>query len=157
MNDASAQLEELYRTHGPHLLRYLQRLAANQALAEDLLQETFIQALRHKKRLDRVSSPRAWLFAVARNLCMTAHRRAKPHAPLPDQMADEVAEEDQRLDPMRQAIGQLPPLQREALELRLRDELSYAEIANVLNVPLGTIRSRLHDAIRRLREKLTEE
>lgn len=157
MSDASIQMAELYRVHGPVLLRYLRRLAADQTQAEDLLQETFIQALRHKKRLDQVSSHRAWLFAVARNLCMTAHRRSRSHAALPEQMAERATKEDERLATMRAAIGRLPPLQREALELRLRDELTYAEIARVLDIPLGTVRSRLHDAVRRLREELTEE
>ena len=64
---------------------------------------------------------------------------------------------DPRLDEMRQAIAELPGQQRQALELRLREELSYEEIAAVLDIPLGTVRSRLHHAVRRLRQLLTEQ
>lgn len=56
---------------------------------------------------------------------------------------------------MREAIAQLAPELRETLELRLTDELSYEEIASVLGVPVGTVRSRLHNAVRRLRTVLT--
>jgi RNA polymerase sigma-70 factor (ECF subfamily) len=53
---------------------------------------------------------------------------------------------------MRRAIGRLPPHQRETLQLRLVDDLSYDEIAAVLEIPVGTVRSRLHNAVRTLGE-----
>jgi RNA polymerase sigma-70 factor (ECF subfamily) len=59
--------------------------------------------------------------------------------------------EDPRLENMRAAIAGLPEALRETLALRLRAELSYEEIAETLQIPVGTVRSRLHDAVRRLR------
>jgi RNA polymerase sigma-70 factor (ECF subfamily) len=58
---------------------------------------------------------------------------------------------------MREAICCLPEIHREVLELRLRDDLSYEEIAQVLNIPVGTVRSRLHHAVRGLRERLKDD
>ena len=71
--------------------------------------------------------------------------------------ASEAGEADPRLERVRSAIEVLPEAQREALELRLRDGLSYQEIADVQNVPVGTVRSRLHHAMRRLREIVTTD
>ena len=56
----------------------------------------------------------------------------------------------------RETIAGLPPLQREILDLRFQHDLSYAEIAEVLGVPVGTVRSRLHNAMQLLRERLEE-
>jgi RNA polymerase sigma-70 factor (ECF subfamily) len=61
---------------------------------------------------------------------------------------------DTDLEDMRTAIEHLPPQIRETLDLRLRDELSYEEIAAVLAIPVGTVRSRLHDALRKLQSEL---
>ncbi|NUQ48120.1 MAG: sigma-70 family RNA polymerase sigma factor, partial [Phycisphaerae bacterium] len=63
----------------------------------------------------------------------------------------------ERVERMRLAIARLPDAQRESLELRLRDELSYEEIAEVTGAPVGTVRSRLHHAVRGLREMLERE
>jgi len=150
-------LASLYQAHGPDLLRYLRRPdAAAGPSAEDLLQETFIQAMRRADALAGVRSPRAWLFGIARHVTLTAARRARPMQTLNLETvaADggQLIAEDPRLEPMRSAIGRLPDVLRETLELRLRDELSYDEIADVLAVPVGTVRSRLHHAMRRLRE-----
>lgn len=61
---------------------------------------------------------------------------------------------DPRLEPMREAITKLPPTHAEVLLLRLQQELSYEEIAQILDVPIGTVRSRLHHAVQQLREAL---
>ncbi len=149
------QLQTLYQAHGPDLLAYLRRLVGRSDLAEDLLHETFVQALRRTDRLAAAVSPRAWLFTIARNVSCSAQRRRRPAAGLRlDAAAAPVVEEDPRLGPMRRAIGELPDKLREAIELRLRHDLSYEEIAGVLRVPVGTIRSRLHNAVQQLRSAL---
>lgn len=156
MND----LERLYRDHGPALLAYLRRRFAGRQAAEDLLQETFVQALRTFDRLAQAASPRAWLFGIARHIGLSARRRQREATMPPEQavtLPQPAQPADERLERMRQAIGRLPDAQREALELRLRDELSYEEIAEVTGVPIGTVRSRLHHAVRSLREMLERE
>ena len=152
MDDVIDRVEGLYNAHGQALLGYLSRSFGNAEAAEDLLHETFVQALRGLDRLAAATSPRAWLFGIARRVGLAALRRRRMQ-PLPEGLAAAQAQEaDDRLDRMRRAIGRLPPHQRETLQLRLVDDLSYDEIAAVLEIPVGTVRSRLHNAVRTLGE-----
>lgn len=150
------RLETLYRDVGPSLLSYLRRGCRDAQAAEDLLHETFLQAARRPERLARAASPRAWLFTIARNVAVTALRRRRAPRPLADELPAPERAEDPRLEQVRAAVGGLPDTLREPLELRLRNELSYEEIADVLQIPVGTVRSRLHHAVRRLRAALSE-
>ena len=150
-DDAVTRLTALYSDVGPSLLSYLHHWLGDVHAAEDSLQETFCQAARRIERVSQAVSPRAWLFAIARNVAVTARRRRRPTVSLPSELPAATPEEDPRLEPVRQAILGLPATLREVLELRLRNELSYEEIADVLQVPLGTVRSRLHYALARLR------
>jgi RNA polymerase sigma-70 factor (ECF subfamily) len=155
MDEAVARLEALYREHGASLLTYLRRKVGDRAPAEDLLQETFLQALRRPHQVAEAASPRAWLFTVAKRVAATALRRSRPMAPLsPNVAAGAQPRVDPRLETTRQAIAALPEPQREVLQLRLRHDLSYEEIAAVLEIPVGTVRSRIHYAMRRLRDRL---
>ena len=152
--EALTRLEALYREVGPDLLSYLRRAAGDLHTAEDLLHETFMQAARRVERLADAVSVRAWLYAIARHVAATAYRRRRRVEHLPADLAEPEKTEDPRLERMRQAIAELPPAMRETLELRLRCELSYEEIADVLEIPVGTVRSRLHGALQRLRAAL---
>jgi len=156
MSAERRQVEELYRAHGRPLLAYLARCLGSPQQAEDLLHETFVQALARLDRLAAAVSPASWLFGIARHLALTTRRRRRPMQALPEAVPAKSAEEDPRLEAMRAALARLPDVHREALELRLRHELSYEEIAEVLGVPLGTVRSRLHHAVRQLRAALSE-
>src|SRR3954469_13422584 len=108
-------LAGLYRAHGPDLLRYLRRWGAAGAggpSAEDLLHETFVQALRRVDALGGVRSPRAGLFGIARHAPLPAARRARPMQGLNFETAvtdgERPAAEDPRLEPVRSAIERLP-------------------------------------------------
>jgi RNA polymerase sigma-70 factor (ECF subfamily) len=151
------KLATLYQEHGRALLAYLRRAFGAYLCPEDLLQETLLRAAREPAGLTRAASPRAWLFGVARHVGLTAARRHKPPLALPAEVPTRSTGEDPRLEQMRAAFGQLPPHLRETLELRLRAELSYAEIATMLRIPMGTVRSRLHEAVQRLRRELLNE
>jgi RNA polymerase sigma-70 factor (ECF subfamily) len=154
MDDIQTWIESLYREAGPQLLSYLLQRAADRETAEDLLQETFAAALRHPERLRAAASPRAYLFGIARHLAASASRTLRLADPLPQELASAEPDWDPRIEWMREAIAQLKPEFTEALELRLRHELSYEEIADALAIPVGTVRSRLHHAVRELRRKL---
>jgi RNA polymerase sigma-70 factor (ECF subfamily) len=119
-----------------------------------VLQETFLQAMRRPGDLEQAVSPRAWLFGIARHLGQTAARRHRPNVSLHSLEAPAAPEKDGLAD-MRHAIVQLSQALREPLELRLREQLSYEEIARVLDIPVGTVRSRLHNAVRQLRAAMT--
>lgn len=154
----SVDVEQLYRDSRETLTAYFLRRHRSVQAAEDLLQETFLQLMRRVDRCRAARSPQAYLFGIARHVSADAWRRAKP------QVVDEAAlacapapAPDRRLLAARETIAGLPPLQREILDLRFQHDLSYAEIAEALDVPVGTVRSRLHNAMHLLRERLEEE
>ena len=148
------QLERLYREMGPALLGYFRRQPALAGTAEDLLQDTFVRALKRIDRLQASVSQRAYLFGIARHVCIDALRRLRAVEELPAETPAMTLTTDERLEPMRLAISELPEMQREALLLKLQQELSYVEIAEVLAIPVGTVRSRLHHAVLHLRQTL---
>jgi RNA polymerase sigma-70 factor (ECF subfamily) len=152
--DDQDSLEKLYREAAPSLLAYFRHQPALHGVAEDLLHDTFVRALRHRDRLERAVSSRAYLFGIARHVGLDAVRRLKPACEAADLAVAPDSLPDERLDSMRTAIAELPALHREALLLRLQQDLSYEEIAEVLDVPVGTVRSRLHHAVLRLRQAL---
>lgn len=158
MDDAVAQLEALYRDLSPALLAYFRRQRALAGTAEDLLQDTFVRAIRGFTRLRSSVSPQAYLFGIARHVSLDALRAHRPTEEFfTEPAAPAAAPEDARLDRMRAAIASLPEAQRETLLLKLHHELSYDEIAEVLGIPVGTVRSRLHHAVNQLRAALTSE
>ncbi|ACB74825.1 RNA polymerase sigma factor [Opitutus terrae] len=155
MDDALAQLEALYRDHSRALIAYFRQQRALAPQAEDLLQDTFVRAIRSLGRLCTSVSPRAYLFGIARHVSLDALRSPRPPEPLlrePDAPASPA--EDARLEFLRVAIARLPAAQRETLLLKLQHDLSYEEIAEVLAIPIGTVRSRLHHAVLQLRSTL---
>jgi RNA polymerase sigma-70 factor, ECF subfamily len=147
-------LERLYREVGPTLLTYFRRQPALAAAAEDLLHDTFVRAMQRTDRLQASVSQRAYLFGIARHVGLDALRRQRPTDELAAEPAISPVAEDERLEPLRAAIAELPALHREALLLKLQHDLSYEEIAEVLAIPIGTVRSRLHHAVLRLRQTL---
>jgi RNA polymerase sigma-70 factor, ECF subfamily len=152
---AMAEIEALYHSHGEAILLYLRRNFAGVSAAEDLLQETFVHAMGSGDACAKAASPRAFLFGIARHVGLTAARRVKRgRAEKLEDIAVETTAGDEALEEMRAAIGKLPEQMRETLEFRLRYALSYEEIAEVLEVPVGTVRSRLHTAMRMLRDEL---
>ncbi len=154
MDTQLEQLERLYREVGPALLGYFRRQPALASNAEDLLQDTFVRALKRVDRLPPPVSPRAYLFGIARHVSIDALRRLRPVEELTPDTPAVTKPEDDRLEPMRHAIAGLPETHREALLLKLQQELSYEEIAEVLAIPVGTVRSRLHYAVLHLRQTL---
>jgi RNA polymerase sigma-70 factor, ECF subfamily len=153
--DDSSKLENIYREVRPELLAFFRGRHGSVQTAEDLLQETFAAVMKNPDRLLQADSPRAYLFGVARNLSAEMHRRSRPTEELPAEPPMDLEEtSDPRLDVMREGIERLSAASRQVLELRLQRELSYEEMAATLGVPVGTIRSRLHHAVRQLREHL---
>lgn len=151
-------IERLYRETREALAGYFLRRHRTIHVVEDLLHETFLRLMRRPDRLGEARSPRAYLFGIARHVSAEAWRSAEPPAADGDAL-DFVAaaEPDPRLAAAREVIAGLPHLQREILDLRFQHDLSYAEIAETLGVPVGTVRSRLHNAMRILRARLAQE
>jgi len=152
---AAGDVEQLYRDSRERLTAYFLRRHRSMEAAEDLLHETFLQLMRRVDRCRAARSPQAYLFGIARNVSAEAWRRAQPSRGDEDSLLSaEAPDLEPRLLAAREVIAGLPSLQREILDLRFQHDLSYAEIAEVLGVPVGTVRSRLHNAVRLLRERL---
>jgi len=151
------QIERFYENHAGEVLSYLARRCPDGA-AHDLLQETFLHVVRQAGRLESVSMPRAWLLGTARHILARYYRsRATSIENAAPQLPAHAVSEDARMPAVREAIASLPSELRETLELRLEQELSYEEIAGVLEIPIGTVRSRLHGAVRQLRATLLSQ
>ncbi len=156
MEDGGTQFERLYAETASAVWAYIRRHTRDATAAEDVLQETYLAAWRRPDAIAAAISPRAWLLGIARNLVRSSRRRSGARTTLPlgsEPPAPGPPQRNDRLDQVREAIERLPEREREALQLRLAHELRYEEIASVLNVPIGTVRSRLHSAVRRLREQ----
>jgi len=150
-------MEELFRRSGDDLLRYFSRRHETGDVARDLVQETFVQFARAIRNGQRLDSARGYLFGIARHVSQAvwAGRRHGVMLPL-DEESSEVAAPapDARIGAAREAIALLPALQREILDLRFSQGLSYAEMAVALDIPVGTVRSRLHHALIQLRSRI---
>jgi RNA polymerase sigma-70 factor, ECF subfamily len=140
------------------LYGYAMVLSRNHAMAADLVQETYVRALKAKGSLRRDSNMKSWLFTILRNIWLNhlRHERAGPKIAELDSDANladvSVSTSDNPHDlyvrklereRVRAAIQQLPVEFREIIILREYEELSYSEIANVLQCPMGTVMSRL--------------
>jgi RNA polymerase sigma-70 factor (ECF subfamily) len=163
----TADLALLVERHHSPLLGFLYRLTGgDRALAEDLTQEAFLRALRSIKQYQTSRPFKPWLYAIAVNVARDHFKRAATrHAvtltddelfTLPDPIdLDEAIEID---GPRLVAeIMALPVHQREAIILRYDQDLSLAEIAAVLSIPIGTVKSRLSLGLRQLRQQLKDD
>lgn len=125
---------------------------------QDLVQETFLQMARGLRDGRELDCARGYLFGIARRLSMAAWSERANVVPF-DAETNEVAApvDDERILAARETISALEPVQREILDLRFAQGLSYAEIAAALCIPIGTVRSRLHHAVAEVRHRLESE
>lgn len=138
---------QLVNAHQQAVRAFLRRLSGSHAEADDLAQETFIAAWQNLSRFDRARDFRLWLMGLAYKKHLNA-RRSLFRRMRRDAAAIEGASEtaspypaaDARLDVSR-ALGELPPDQRAAVALCLGEEFSHAEAAEILGLPLGTVKS----------------
>ena len=158
-----AAFHTLVDRHAPALYRLARSLAATEHDAEDVLQETLIAALKGAGSFDGRASVKTWLSRILmRQAARAWNRERRSRAALPLEMAEPHTQPgsgsvrvDQRLD-LWSVLNSLPEDRRQVLVLREVEQLSYADIARVLNVPVGTVDSRLHRARREMRARLEE-
>lgn len=161
-------LRALYERHREGLFGFLLRLAGDRMVAEEILQDTLVAVWRSAARFEGRSKARTWLFGVARR---QAHNRLRPRASEPRWVglssvaglaATEVGPEDRAIvgwqaRRVAEAVARLSVSHREVLVLAMVGELSHAEIGEVLAVPVGTVKSRLHNARTALARLLDEQ
>ena len=160
-----AGLAGLMERHQDRLFRYLLRLVGDEAMVEDLFQQSWIRVTERISRYDASRPFAPWLLALAHNLAVDHLRRYRPQSlddageeascadESRDGPLDEVAERE-RGERLATAVAALPALDREVLALRFEQDLPLAEVAAVLAVPLPTAKARLYRALTRLRERL---
>jgi RNA polymerase sigma factor (sigma-70 family) len=154
--DADA-VREVYRRYAGRLHTVCRSLLGDPALVDDAVQQTFLQAWRAANRFDASRPLSAWLYAIARRVCIDEYRKAS--------RAPAVAREDDEIDgvvdgpslerawtvwEVRRAIDDLPTDERDVVRLASLEGWSLPEIADHLGLPLGTVKSRSFRAHRRL-------
>jgi len=151
-----AAFESLYHRHRDWVVNLAFRFTADEALALDVLQETFLYLLRKFPGFELRASLRTFLYPAIRNLSIAARRKAgrcqaddfenEILGSLPAPEAGVAGDED-----LAVVLAKLPVPQREVLLLRFVDGFSLEEIAEALSIPVGTVKSRLHNALQTLR------
>jgi RNA polymerase sigma-70 factor, ECF subfamily len=153
---------ELVRRHQGKVRGLLLRLCGDRTLADDLAQEVFLRAYRGLWGFEGRSSFGTWLYRISYNAYLNHSTRVRKWSSLPTAYDAETAAPDDALSPPRAdlrrdleaAVATLPQRYRGVVVLYYLQDLSYPEIAEILDVPLGTVKTHLHRAKRLLRSRL---
>ncbi len=169
---------ELVRRHGDSLLGYLTRMTGSREQAEDLFQETF-KRVHEKADTFRGRRIKSWLFAIATNVAIDGFRRGKRLQVVSLNQKLDCADEESRefgaavvadnsyepskqaimteqKEQVRQALESLPARQRATLVLAYYQQLSYSEVAQVLDCSIGTVKTQMYRALKTLSKKLPD-
>lgn len=162
-----AAYSELFTYYAPRVKSYLMRLGADNALAEEIAQDVMVTVWRKAALFDRTqASVSTWIFRVARNRRIDLFRRTKRPDLDPEEtmiLPSGVAAPDEQVEAMetearvRAAMKDLPEEQLSLLRLAFYDGLSHREIADKLDVPLGTVKSRIRLAFVKMKARLGDE
>ena len=165
-----AAFEIVYDRHGGPAYSLAYRIVGDRLVAEDVTQEAFLSVWRSGARFDRArGSVRSWLLGVVRNRAIDVLRREAGRAPTVSLELDTVPEQESRFEPtdaealrrdagreVRGALRELPEDQLKVVQLAYFGGLSHSEIAEVLGMPLGTVKGRMRLAMEKMRATLAE-
>ncbi len=155
----------LYARHSARVFRFLLRLVDNPATAEDLVSETFVDVWRQAGRFEARSKASTWLLGIARHKALSALRQrgfdqlddaAFALVADPSEDPETNAERQSRAAVLRECLRQMPPAQRELLDLIYYHEQSIADVARIVGVPENTVKTRAFYARKRLAELMVE-
>lgn len=157
---------QLFAHYAPRVKSYLVRHGADDAQAEEIVQETMLSLWRKAGLFDPVkASAGTWIFTIARNLRIDAIRKNRrpefdiedpAFVPDPEPPADDSMQADQMRLQVRNALKELPEEQASVVRMSFFEDKPHGEIAKLLSLPLGTVKSRLRLAMRRIRVALGE-
>jgi RNA polymerase sigma-70 factor, ECF subfamily len=159
----TSQLEQLYDRYAAALFRYLRRFARQEADVQDMLQELFMKLARSGSEPDGWHNEKAWMYGLARNLGIDWQRRRQSRSRAMEQLqqqpqAEHAPASDADAPALRSSLAQaltaLPAEQREVLQLKLWDGLTFEEIASVLSIPLNTAASRYRYGLTHMQREL---
>lgn len=152
---------ELVEKHRPGVLNVVYRMCGDPQLAEEAAQEAFLRAWQNLRRYNPQFAFRNWVYRIALNIAIDMLRRRTETVVIEDEIPTATAdgpeatlERHEQTEQVRQAVLDLPPTSRAALILREYEGLTYQEIADALDIPIGTVMSRLNYARGQLRESL---
>ena len=158
-----AAFAELYDLYAPSVYGYLLRLLNEPSAAEEILQEVFLAMWRGARRFRAEAQVKTWLLRIAHHQAVSWLRRERTILWSNDELeqdAGDSIEEDLvrswQMEQVREALTRLSPVHRAVIELTFVHGLSYTEIAQVMNCPLGTVKSRMSYALRRLNDLLRQ-
>jgi RNA polymerase sigma-70 factor, ECF subfamily len=163
----TAAFGDLVRKYQDRLFHSISHVLGSVQDAEDVLQETFVQAFLKLESFQRTSAFYTWIYRIALNTAISLRRKKSIKVSI-DHMHTKTGEEpldpgpppdgrmrqQERADQVQQALSGLPEEHRTVLVLREMDDCSYEEIADILDVPVGTVRSRLHRARSQFKEQM---
>jgi RNA polymerase sigma-70 factor (ECF subfamily) len=169
---------ELVRRYERELYSYLRRYLGDAEMAEDAFQAAFLQVHLKCEKFESGRAFRPWLYTIATNQAIDAQRRSRRHRMVSlDRAGHTDGEEvgklldllvsheaaptaqlaaDERKEWIGRAIGELPEVLRDVIQLVYFQDLKYREAAEALNIPVGTVKSRMHAAVARLSEAWTQ-
>jgi RNA polymerase sigma-70 factor, ECF subfamily len=155
-----AAFESLFRQFEGEVYGWIVRITRDASAAEDALVEAFWRAYRSRARFDASRSFGAWMRRIATNAALDQLRAAARAGIRPEARHDRshpmnASDPHDLRDSIRVAFGRLPPRLAAVAALALIEQQSHADIAEALDVPIGTVKSRIFRAIRLLREELT--
>jgi RNA polymerase sigma-70 factor, ECF subfamily len=159
-------LDELIGRYQYRLFRYLVYICGNRETAEDVFQETWVRVLDRGHQYDGKAKFETWLFTIARHLVIDLHRKKRPQSlealteaeenpvqvPAGGASALDLVAAREEQAGLTESLNRLPAILREVLLLRFQEDLKLDEIAVVLAVPMGTVKSRLYRGLEQLRE-----
>lgn len=164
--DAQAYCQ-LFRKHNNNLLYYVRALLGERAESEDVLQEVWLTVLKKIGGLNDPGAFRAWLYRIARNHAVSRLRKKRKTIDLDAIDEFRLASDSETIEDdfvfqydaasVHRGLGGLSTNHREVLALRFLEQLSYEEIANIVDCSVGTIRSRIHYAKRMLKEAIIQQ
>lgn len=155
--DAEHALLAEAKTFEKKLLNFFYRQGVSTDECEDLLQETYLRLWRYRQRYRPTAKLSTFLFLMARQVRIDALRRATRRAQrekswMLDRGVVAMPAARGAKDDVRWALSRLPEALREVVELGVFQDLPYAEISDILSIPVGTVKSRMHYALKRLKE-----
>lgn len=154
-------VRELYALYGRAVLAVATRALRDRGLAEEAVQLTFLQAWRAASRFEGDRDPRPWLYTIARRVCVDLYRRERRHVTVAGEDEPEVVVLPVSFETLwetwqvRVALDELSVPEREVLAATHYLGLTHEEAARKLDIPVGTVKSRIHRAHRKLAERLT--
>lgn len=151
-------LEEIFIHYKDMIFNVCYRISGKREDAEDWTQETFLRAFSAIKKFRGESSLATWLYRIAVNVCL-GNLRKKSTTSL-EEIEYKLGEEEERdndiVEEVQKVLSQMPPFYRTLLILRHFEELSYGDIARVLNISVGSVKIGLHRARKKFKEKMKD-